>query len=41
MNYVMALVYKVLEEQGTQDSFEWITDAIYTNPCLRNYDRLN
>jgi hypothetical protein len=28
MNYVMPLIYKGLEEQGTEDSFEWITQFI-------------
>ena len=40
MNYVMPLIYKVLEGQGTQDSFEWITDATDINSCLHNYDRV-
>jgi hypothetical protein len=40
MNYVMPLTYKVLVEQGTKDSFEWITDTIYINSCLHNYDRV-
>ena len=28
MNYVVPLIYKVLEDEGTQDSFEWITQFI-------------